>query len=142
MTCASCPLWPLYSAIRAIASPSDPSEPPSASRPAVRRPPAIAPINAAAAGSQSRIESIRPSALQQEVEGDGGDPDQHQPGVDAQYPALRGAHQRRAGAHQPGRAADQHPVDDDPFEGVLREAAKPRARAYDQRVDQLVEVPL
>ena len=56
----------------------------------MRSPPAIAPISAAAAGSQIRIESIATrSALEQEVEADAGDAEHHQRGVDAQQPVLR-----------------------------------------------------
>src|SRR3984893_340610 len=126
----------------AIASPSAASEPASATTPGTRAPPAIAPISAAAAGSQMRIESISASALEEEVEADGGDAHEHQPGVDAEDAALGGAHERRARAHQPGGPADQRPVDQEPLEGVRGEAAEPGSGADDEDVDRLVEVPL
>src|ERR1039458_8885927 len=140
VTCVSppAPLW--KSTISEIASPSEASEPISASPPAVRRPPATARISGGAAGSQISSESISASALQEEVEADAGDAHQHQAGIDAQHAALRLAPPRRAGAHQPGAAADQHAVDEDALERVLREAPEPGAGADDEHVDQLVEI--
>ena len=128
--------------ISAIAIPSAPSEPSSGEprRDQSRR--QIAPTSAAASGSQIRIESIGVTSSDQEVEADAGDAEQHQRGVEAQEAALERAHGGRAGAHEAGRAADERAVDDDALE---RSAAKrPNAGdgPHDERVDQLVEVPL
>src|SRR5580693_3437824 len=111
--------------------PSAPSDPSSVQIPAVRRPPAIVPTSAAIAGNQTRIESTCDVlALEEEVEGEAGDADDHQGGIDAQHPALGGADERRTSSHEPGRAADQDAVDEDPLEAVLREAPEPGAGAH------------
>src|SRR5882672_8967972 len=86
------PLWPvLKSASSAIDRPSVTSDPASAAVRAVR-PGNSEPTKTEAAGSQSRIERCMPSArLDQEVEADRGQAEQHERCVDPQEPGLHGA---------------------------------------------------
>src|SRR3954454_4585543 len=125
----------------AIESPSVASAPATYAARA-QRPGSRAPSSADAAGSQMRIERCTSARLDQEVEGEARESEQHQRRVEAQVPRLDGAHRRAARPNDPRGAADERAVDEHALERRLGEAPGRRERAHDDRVDDLVEVPL
>src|SRR5439155_27356311 len=102
----------------AIESPSVTSEPDTALARAAR-PGSSAPNSAAAAGSQIRIDRGTSARLDQEVEGQAGEPEQHERRVGAQEARLDRAHRGAARPNDPGRSADQRLVDEHALERRL-----------------------
>src|SRR3954452_8814208 len=90
----------------AIDRPSVTSAPETAPARAAR-PGNRAPNSADAAGSQMRIERCTSARLDQEVEGEARQAEQHQRRVEAQVPRLDGAHRSAARADDPRGAADE-----------------------------------
>src|SRR5919197_132291 len=128
----------LKSAIRAIAKASASRAPSSVIQRAAR--PAKRPRTPAASGSQSRMERcrvIRSGRLDQEVQAHADQAEEHERRVHPQE-----ADGGRRGLDDGRGPADERPVDEDPLERLLAEAPDPGERADEERLVELVEVPL
>src|SRR5919204_2047468 len=138
------PLAPvLKSAIRTIVKASASRAPSSVIQRAAR--PAKRPRTPAASGSQSRMERcrvIRSGRLDQEVQAHADQAEEHECRVHPQEAGLQAADGGRGGLDDGRGPADERAVDEDPLERLLAEAPDPGERADEERLVELVEVPL